>query len=135
MKGVYSPSKLREIRTRHAAKIKAARRQIENYKKAVELRYIEYKKMYANRSINQDQYKKVGLWRKANIDKAKAKFNDLKKKVKKNWTTISNRNETRQDSRRDRLELAREEARKQIQEVKREYRRKDDKLQLALRRP
>jgi len=135
LKGVYSPKRMREVRAAHSQRIKVARSKIENYKRAVELRYVEYKKLYDNRSINSDQYKNVGNWRRENIRKAKDKFNAFRDKVKKNWTTISNRNETRQDKRRERLETAREAALKQIEAVKREYRKKDDKLQIALKRP
>jgi hypothetical protein len=114
--------------------MRTARKKIEDYKKAVEVRYAEYKQLYKSRSINQDQFKKVSVWRKANLDSSKAKFNTFRAKVKKNWTTISDRNETRQDKRREKLEVAREAARKEIQAVKREYREKDEKLKLQLRR-
>ena len=134
LKGVYSPTKLREVRTNHAQRMRTARKKIEDYKKAVEVRYAEYKQLYKSRSINQDQFKKVSVWRKANLDSSKAKFNTFRAKVKKNWTTISDRNETRQDKRREKLEVAREAARKEIQAVKREYREKDEKLKLQLRR-
>jgi len=62
-------------------------------------------------------------------------MNVFKTEVKANWQAILSRNEIRQENRRNRLEEAREEAIKQIGEVKRAWKRKDEKLQLSLRRP
>jgi len=135
LKGVYSPTMMKTIRGRHSDRIKRARAKIEGYKKAVELRYLEYKKLYKNRSINADQYKNVGKWRRENIKTAKKNMTTFKAEVKQNWQAILNRNEIRQENRRTRLEEAREEAIKQIEEVRRAWKKKDEKLQLALRRP
>jgi len=69
---------MKTLRARHANRIKIARDKIESYKKAVENRYLEYKKLYNNRSINSQQYVNVGKWRRTNIGKAKANMSVFK---------------------------------------------------------
>jgi len=92
---VYSPKQMKEIRARHAQRIKLARGEIDKYKKAVVARYEEYRALYKSRQINQDQWDKVQVWRQANIEKANKKFSSYRKKVRDNYERVRTRNEDR----------------------------------------
>ena len=59
LKGVYPPAQMKVVRANHAQRIKVARNEIENYKKAVIKRYEEYRTLFKARGINQEQWKKV----------------------------------------------------------------------------
>lgn len=50
---------MKVVRANHAKRIKVARGEIERYKKAVVVRYEEYRALYKARGINQDQWTKV----------------------------------------------------------------------------
>lgn len=134
-KGVYTPAEMQTIKKNHAARMKKASKAITDYKKAVLVRYQEYRALYNRREINQAQWDQVQKWRSDNITKAQSRLTKYKKKVRTNYDRIRSRNEDRQESRRTKLETARENALKAIREIERDERKKKEKLRDSLKRP